>query len=319
MATKSFADAPRYIATIDDDFLFGVQIGQLTGQDGLAQMKSIDGKKLKSYVLSQLGLILNFRGSETAQIPSDLAVNDFFYASESFVDANSTVYDVEGNASHNFYAYHFYAWNGTAWFDITKAILENYPVDQTIESIESRVTVNEANIHTLQERVAVLTASSVFKGKVASYANLPVNPSDMDKYWVEDEACYYVWSADANQWIKLTDSHDVYDGLDSTSTTNALSANAGHRLKQQIGDIDFLQEEPNSNVVFEGDQSKTWGEQTFPSIPTELNDGVFLCLADSKPTSSSASGLKGQFYADGDDLYICIADNTWRKVALTTF
>lgn len=37
------------------------------------------------------------------------------------------------------------------------------------------------------------------------------------------------------------------------------------------------------------------------------------------PSSSSSSGQAGQFSADASYLYVCIAANTWRRVALSSF
>lgn len=40
---------------------------------------------------------------------------------------------------------------------------------------------------------------------------------------------------------------------------------------------------------------------------------------DTLPANSSSAGLKGQYTSDGLFLYICVADNTWRKVGVSSF
>lgn len=42
-------------------------------------------------------------------------------------------------------------------------------------------------------------------------------------------------------------------------------------------------------------------------------------FVNSAPASSSSSGLKGQMYLDTDYIYYCVADNTWKRIALSTF
>jgi len=44
-----------------------------------------------------------------------------------------------------------------------------------------------------------------------------------------------------------------------------------------------------------------------------------LFNSNSVPLSTTSPGTRGQIAADVDHLYICVADNTWRRVALSTF
>ncbi len=65
-------------------------------------------------------------------------------------------------------------------------------------------------------------------------------------------------------------------------------------------------------------------------VGTDVEDGfatksfVFdkiaeLINAGTVPASDSDPGIKGQIAADVNYLYICIATNTWRRVATSTF
>lgn len=54
-------------------------------------------------------------------------------------------------------------------------------------------------------------------------------------------------------------------------------------------------------------------------IPKDNEELVCLHTVASAPASMTAEGLKGQVYYDTDYLYICVATNTWRRVALSTF
>lgn len=118
----------------------------------------------------------------------------------------------------------------------------------------------------------------------------------------------------------------VYDAL-LTEATERASADTTLRqnitaeangLKSAIENTTIWDIDQQSEVTFEGDVAGTW-EIMERQIPTENNDGIFLCMDSSAPSSSSSAGLKGQFYMDANYLYLCIANNTWRRVALSTF
>ena len=314
---KPFANAPLLSEEVLDNYLLALQAGTDPDGPGLAQMRKVSAAVLRSYFLTGFGALFNFREGSWDSVPENLAVNDCFYAGADFTDAESTVYAADGTTSHNFLAYHFYAWNGEAWFDITKAVLENYPPDQTIASLVSRTTQNEADIADLDDRVEVLSGGDSFRGSVATVADLPAASSanQNHKFWVVAQNAYYMSNGTA--WVQLTGSYFVYDGLDSESTTNALSANKGHELHQKIGPFDFRNKDPNPNPIFEGNLAKTW-EGMFKSIPKESNAMVTLEMVPNAPASSSAAGDPGDVAADSDYMYVCVATNTWVRFAITT-
>lgn len=314
---KPFANAPSLSGGVLDTYYLALQAGIATDDAGLDQMRKVRADVLRGYFLSGFGALFNFREGSWTSVPEDLAVNDCFYAGGNFSDSNSTVYASNGTTSHNFLAYHFYAWNGTAWFDITKAVLENYPPDQTIASLLSRTTQNETDINTLEGRVDALSGGDNFKGKVAAVSDLPAASSSNknDKYWVTAQNAYYM--SNGTNWVELTDSYMVYDGLDSTSTTNALSANAGHELAKKVGPFDFENVDKEKEVVFQGDLEKTW-ENMFHSIPKESNPCTMVEVV-TVPASSVSDGTVGDVAIDSDYLYVCIATNSWKRVALSTF
>lgn len=45
----------------------------------------------------------------------------------------------------------------------------------------------------------------------------------------------------------------------------------------------------------------------------------FLVNTDAVPATASAPGKPGQIAADGTDLYVCVAKNTWLKVGIATW
>lgn len=50
-----------------------------------------------------------------------------------------------------------------------------------------------------------------------------------------------------------------------------------------------------------------------------LVDGPMILANPTVPASSSATGTAGQISWDSDYVYICVANNTWKRIALTSF
>lgn len=52
------------------------------------------------------------------------------------------------------------------------------------------------------------------------------------------------------------------------------------------------------------------------SLTTTVAGG--LTLASAAPASSTATGTTGQYFADSNYFYLCIATNTWVEIAVTS-
>jgi hypothetical protein len=63
--------------------------------------------------------------------------------------------------------------------------------------------------------------------------------------------------------------------------------------------------------------ASTPGAGTFNSLAT-TGDNIRIDTSQT-PSSSSASGTKGEFAYDTNYIYVCVATNTWKRVALSTF
>ncbi len=201
-----------------------------------------------------------------------------------------------------------------------------------------RMSDAESDIDTLEGRVATLSGGEDFKGKVETLANLPAasGTNKKHKYWVKAENAYY--ESNGSEWVDLTGSYSVYDGLDSDSTTNALSAAKGKELNNKFGGVDFRNVENyngpvdlkigpgtdgiKDHVFMDILENENGGEgHMVDIIPNEEEEADVLLLVpeSAKPTSSSSAGHKGWVYEDSDYLYVCVATNTWKRVALSTF
>ena len=64
-------------------------------------------------------------------------------------------------------------------------------------------------------------------------------------------------------------------------------------------------------------------KQTTPTAELEVNGTTktssLIITSNSPPASSTATGTKGTITYNDDYLYICIATDTWKRVALSTF
>lgn len=58
-----------------------------------------------------------------------------------------------------------------------------------------------------------------------------------------------------------------------------------------------------------------------PSVRT-VNVSIFaanLVLSNTVPANSSANGLAGTISRDSNYIYVCVANNTWKRTALSTW
>lgn len=174
-----------------------------------------------------------------------------------------------------------------------------------------------SSVDDLEQRVAAIAGGDNYKGKVATVADLPAASSSNHnhKYWVTAENAFFM--STGTEWTDLTGSYGVYDGLDSESTTNALSANAGHMLARKVGPFDFRNIDHNAEPVFDGDHEKTW-ENMIRRLPKEPNACIVLEIVPDAPASSSASGDPGDVAFDSSYGYICIATDTWVRFSIST-
>lgn len=79
--------------------------------------------------------------------------------------------------------------------------------------------------------------------------------------------------------------------------------------------IDFRITDPNK-VILDVDVTGTM-ENFVDGMEQEPNEAIALTLEPDVPTAGSHNfGVRGQICIDGNYLYVCVADNTWKKIAL---
>ncbi len=143
------------------------------------------------------------------------------------------------------------------------------------------------------------------------------------------------------QWRKLDDISGSFNGVTTTFTTSVSGSNVtAGTANQLIVSLGGVIQQPNV------DYSVTTNSITFTTAPTSgldffavlagdaLNAGtpgdgtvttaklasnLEVNLATSTPASASATGVAGRITWDSNYIYICVATNTWKRVAISTW
>ena len=86
-------------------------------------------------------------------------------------------------------------------------------------------------------------------------------------------------------------------------------------VEDKIAPIDFRQKSPGK-VILDVDVTGTM-KAFMDGMEQEPNEAIALTLEPDVPTAGSHNfGVGGQICIDGNYLYVCVADNTWKKIAL---
>ena len=86
-------------------------------------------------------------------------------------------------------------------------------------------------------------------------------------------------------------------------------------INDRIMPIDFRITDPNK-VILDVDVTGTM-ENFVDGMEQEPNEAIALTLEPDVPTVDTHNfGVRGQICIDGNYLYVCVTDNTWKKISL---
>lgn len=160
---KPFANTTAFNGTFLDTYLIAMQAGTTTGDTGLNEMRKITLGQLRAYVRQGFGNMMNFRGAYDDALPSDPQINDYFYASDDFT-VSSVTYE----------QYHFYEYNGTAWFDISGVLSQFCTLAQATsvaqQQINNLALLQSQLEHTLTNSAAKVPASDAVYAALSGLA-----------------------------------------------------------------------------------------------------------------------------------------------------
>ena len=122
----------------------------------------------------------------------------------------------------------------------------------------------------------------------------PIGHTHDDRYYTENEIDVKVNEINSNVNELKGDLSDVED---------------------KIAPIDFRQKS-TGKAILDVDITGTM-EAFMDGMEQEPNEAIALTLEPDVPTVESHNfGVRGQICIDGNYLYVCVADNTWKKIAL---
>ena len=106
---------------------------------------------------------------------------------------------------------------------------------------------------------------------------------------------------------------DVNTSVSVNDVSETANVTINGTLIAQVSNVALL---PGSNIAYDvGSSSINWRNIYASSF---LGTGSIASITNSAPASNSATGVKGQISHNGSFLYICVATNTWIRLATTT-
>ena len=102
---------------------------------------------------------------------------------------------------------------------------------------------------------------------------------------------------------------------ESVKTVQSIYRTDLNAINDRIMPIDFRITDPN-RAILDVDVTGTM-EAFVDGMEQEPNEAIALTLEPDVPTAGSHNfGVRGQICIDGNYLYVCVADNTWKKISL---
>ena len=102
---------------------------------------------------------------------------------------------------------------------------------------------------------------------------------------------------------------------ESVKTVQSIYRTDLNAINDRIMPIDFRVTDPNK-VILDVDVTGTM-ENFVDGMEQEPNEAIALTLEPDVPAAGSHNfGVRGQICIDGNYLYVCVADNTWKKIPL---
>ena len=110
-----------------------------------------------------------------------------------------------------------------------------------------------------------------------------------------------------------TNLSDLNTSVTVNNTNERIDSTVNGNLILRVSNAAIL---PGSNVSYDIGSSSLKFKEIFGNVFT--GTGSVASITNSAPASSGATGTKGQMSYSGSFLYICVATNTWVRIAITT-
>ena len=178
-----------------------------------------------------------------------------------------------------------------------------------VEANKSQVETMKTSIETTKGEVETLKSESETAKETATQkaAETTQAKGEVESMKASIEKTVADFNALADQ--KKSEVESVYQ-----TDLNELKGDLGD-VEDRIAPIDFRQKS-TGKAILDVDITGTM-EAFMDGMEQEPNEAIALTLEPDVPTAESHNfGVRGQICIDGNYLYVCVADNTWKKIPL---
>ena len=121
--------------------------------------------------------------------------------------------------------------------------------------------------------------------------------------------------AEITNFVETSKSEIETQKNESVESVKSIYRTDLNAINDRIMPIDFRITDPN-RVILDVDVTGTMGA-FMDGMEQEPNEAIALTLEPDVPTVDTHNfGVRGQICIDGNYLYVCVADNTWKKISL---
>ncbi len=132
------------------------------------------------------------------------------------------------------------------------------------------------------------------------YSNPPNSPSGGDLWWDSDVGELYIYysDTDSNQWVETS------GGSETVTVSDNAPSSPNH------GDLWWESDTGRLKIYYQDTDTTQWVDTT-PPLSSLVSSDI--------PGSATATGTAGAIRFDSGYVYICVATDTWKRAALTTW
>lgn len=187
-----------------------------------------------------------------------------------------------------------------------------------VQGMKTSVEQMQSDVSGMKETVVAANNSAVNAANAASSSESNANTYMQNAQQAKSNAETAQGKAETAQGLAESAKQSAESAMGSAKTymeSAKQSAQESRNNVERFLPIDFRVTDPNK-VILDVDVTGTM-EAFVDGMEQEPNEAIALTLEPDVPTVGSHNfGVRGQICIDGNYLYVCVADNTWKKIPL---
>lgn len=187
-----------------------------------------------------------------------------------------------------------------------------------VQGMKTSVEQMQSDVSGTKETVVAANNSSVAAADSASASERNAQTYMQNAQQAKSNAETAQGKAETAQGLAESAKQSAESAMGSAKTymeSAKQSAQESRNNVERFLPIDFRVTDPNK-VILDVDVTGTM-EAFVDGMEQEPNEAIALTLEPDVPTVGSHNfGVRGQICIDGNYLYVCVADNTWKKIPL---